>query len=661
MPTQPSKQLETFANPNPERDYTIEIRIPEFTCLCPKTGQPDFATLYLDYVPDRRCIELKSLKLYIWSFRNEGVFHEAVTNAILTDLVAATAPRYMRLRAEFYVRGGIYTVVTAEHRDSAWAPLPPVTVPPPESSPEPTLESSPETDLEPETPEPAAAPDPVRKNPEAAVPARGGTGRSTEGRFRMLARERRAPTQAAKEPAKPEPPATTRSPGKSAASEKKQGTTGTNASAATGDGIYLGIDFGTTGCRVLAVDAQGTPLAQAESAIPAPTRNGHEITQNASVWWSAANSALRQLAKHIDPGQVRAIAVDGTSGTLLLCDRKGVPLTDALMYHDARAIDEAKQLETYATATSGAHGATSSLAKLLWLHVRGETRKAAHVLNQADWISGKLTGIWGHSDYNNCLKLGYDAATTRWPDWISQLGFKMGLLPQVHAPGDRIGPISSEIASTFGFPRNAVVVAGTTDGVAAFIAAGGRENGDAVTALGSTLVLKMLSDKPVFSAKHGVYSHRLGSRWLVGGASNSGGAALLQYFSSEQLREMTPLLDPENLTGLDYYPLPDVGERFPVNDPDMVAKLEPLPADSVVFFQGMLEGIAHIEAQGYKLLHALGAPRLRVVRTIGGGSQNPGWQRIRERILGVPLAQPRSELTAFGSALLAAGLFMKQK
>ncbi len=118
----PSRDLETFPNPKPERDYTIRIKIPEFTCLCPKTGQPDFATIHLAYVPDERCVELKSLKLYMWSFRDEGAFHEAVTNRILTDLANATAPRFMRVTAEFYVRGGIYTTVVAEHRDPRWVP-----------------------------------------------------------------------------------------------------------------------------------------------------------------------------------------------------------------------------------------------------------------------------------------------------------------------------------------------------------------------------------------------------------------------------------------------------------------------------------------------------------------------------------------------------------
>ena len=124
MPARPSKRLQTFANPAPRRDYRIHMEIPEFTCLCPRTGQPDFATLILDYVPDKLCVELKSLKLYIWSFRNQGAFHEAVTNRMLDDLVKATRPRFMRLTARFYVRGGIFTTVFAEHVAPGWIPKP---------------------------------------------------------------------------------------------------------------------------------------------------------------------------------------------------------------------------------------------------------------------------------------------------------------------------------------------------------------------------------------------------------------------------------------------------------------------------------------------------------------------------------------------------------
>lgn len=122
MTTQPSRDLETFDNPRPERDYTIRMTIPEFTCLCPRTGQPDFATFELEYVPDRRCVELKALKLYMWSFRDEGHFHEDVTNRILDDLVAATQPKFLRLTGRFNVRGGIYTNVVVEHRMDGWKP-----------------------------------------------------------------------------------------------------------------------------------------------------------------------------------------------------------------------------------------------------------------------------------------------------------------------------------------------------------------------------------------------------------------------------------------------------------------------------------------------------------------------------------------------------------
>jgi 7-cyano-7-deazaguanine reductase len=130
MTTQPSKSLETFPNPSPDRDFVIRMRMPEFTCLCPKTGQPDFATLYLEYIPDRLCVELKALKLYVWSFRDEGAFHEAVTNRILDDLVRATQPRFMRVTGDFGVRGGIFTHVIAEHRLPGWQPAPPVVLPP---------------------------------------------------------------------------------------------------------------------------------------------------------------------------------------------------------------------------------------------------------------------------------------------------------------------------------------------------------------------------------------------------------------------------------------------------------------------------------------------------------------------------------------------------
>ncbi len=422
------------------------------------------------------------------------------------------------------------------------------------------------------------------------------------------------------------------------------------------ESLYLGIDFGTSGCRALAIDAAGEIHAQAETPIPAPHQQGQEVTQDPRDWWPALTAALQDLFTRIDRQLIRALAVDGTSATLLLCDAHGEPLTPALLYNDRRASAQAACIATVAPAESAAHGATGSLAKLLWLTETGHSDKVAHALHQADWIAGRLVGHFGHSDYNNCLKLGYDAEYLAWPDWLTGLGIKKEWLPRVHAPGTILGRVNVAIARELGLPADAQVMAGTTDGVAAFLAAGARSPGEAVTSLGSTLVLKLLSDRPVSSPAHGVYSHRLGRGWLAGGASNSGGAALAKFFSPEQLRVLTPKLKPDVPTGLNYYPLPATGERFPVNDPRLPPRLEPQPTDDAVFLQGMLEGIARIEAQGYALLAQLGAPKLKAVFTTGGGAQNAAWERIRACQLGVPLRHAHSEQAAYGTALLAAGL-----
>lgn len=603
MPTKPSKQLETFANPNPERDYLIRIVIPEFTCLCPKTGQPDFAVLHLEYIADQRCVELKSLKQYVWSFRNEGAFHEAVTNAMLSDLVAATDPRYMELRAEFNVRGGIYTTVVAQHRKPGWGG---------------TLPTGTKPGVRPAPHQPAGAAMHGRPRAHVTAPA-GGEQESDSGGGDG---DRGGP------PAREQAPA---------------------------DALYVGIDLGTSGCRVMAVDGAGAIQGQAQAPLPMPLKSDGQATQDPALWWKATTAALLALFKTVDAARVRAIAVDGTSASVLLCDAKGAPVTPALMYNDQRAQAQAERIAALGTTDTAAHGATSSLAKLLWLQDKGLDKKATRLLHQADWIAGRLSGRFDVSDYNNCLKLGYDARNHAWPDWFARLRLNKALLPTVLAPGDPVGTVLPEIAQAFGLAGDTRVVAGTTDGVAAFLAAGGREPGHGVTSLGSTLVLKLLSDRPIFAAEYGVYSHRLGRHWLVGGASNTGGAVLLQYFTPAQMRELTGELRPDEPTGLHYYPLPGVGERFPVNDPELAPVLEPLPGDSATFFQGMLEGMARIEAEGYALLAQLGAPALREIRTTGGGAENPAWTRIRARMLGVETKKARSESAAYGTALLAGG------
>ncbi len=376
------------------------------------------------------------------------------------------------------------------------------------------------------------------------------------------------------------------------------------------------------------------------------------MEQAPELWWQAVEALLDELFTRVAPGRIAALAVDGTSGTLLLTDAAGSPLGPALMYNDNRATAEAARIAACAPADSAAFGTGSGLAKLLWLLAHGD-HSAARVHTQADWIYGRLAGRLDVSDANNVLKLGYDAAGHRWPAWLDTLGVPQRLLPAVHEPGQPIGPVAPALADRFGLHPDTLVAAGTTDSTAAFLATGAAAPGDAVTSLGSTLVLKVISEHPVSAPAYGVYSQPLGDLWLVGGGSNSGGAALRHFFSDAEMAALERELDPERPTGLDYYPLPAPGERFPRNDPALEARLTPRPDEDARFFQGLLEGIAAIEAEGYARLTALGAPAPSRVISIGGGAANAAWRRIRQRLLGVAVEQAEHQQAAYGSALLA--------
>jgi sugar (pentulose or hexulose) kinase len=418
-------------------------------------------------------------------------------------------------------------------------------------------------------------------------------------------------------------------------------------------GLFLGIDVGTGGVRACAIDGSGN-IQRMDSAVLSPPRpHGDAIEQDPELWWHATVVAICKLGRKIDLAGVERISVDGTSGTLLMIDAAGRPCTPGLMYNDARARTEAARIAATAPRESGAHGASSALAKLLHLLSRGEVSGARFAVHQADWIAGRLTGCHGVSDENNVLKLGYDPITRTWPAWLDQLAVSRELLPKVLVPGTPFADIDAEVAAMLGLSPSTRVAAGTTDGVAAFIATRADAPGDAVTSLGTTLVVKLLATRPIFAANQGVYSHRLGERWLAGGASNSGGAALLMHFTAEDMERLTPRLKPEEPTGLDYYPLPRQGERFPIADPTMAARIAPRPPDDHRFFQGLLEGIASVERLAYQRLALLGAPSLRRVISIGGGARNDAWTRIRKRALGVPVTVAEQTEACYGAALLA--------
>lgn len=369
----------------------------------------------------------------------------------------------------------------------------------------------------------------------------------------------------------------------------------------------------------------------------------------------AWQAALRDLIAALPPA-VRAhlsgIAIDGTSGTVLPCDGMLVPRHPPLLYDDDRAAAEAARIREVALPGHPAGAATSGLAKVLWLRKRPGAAGDQLYLNQADWLTGLLCERPGVTDYHNALKMGLDLDTLTWPTWIERL-LDTRLLPAPTAPGTPLATVSRRCARDLGVNPGCMVRTGTTDSIAAFLAAGASESGDAVTSLGSTLVLKLLSETRVESTEHGVYSHWFGHRWLAGGASNAGGAVLRQFFDDSELAALSENIDPDRESPLDYVPLPRRGERFPVNDPALMPRLAPRPADDAEFLHGLLESLARIEVRGYALLAALGATPAARIQTAGGGARNPAWTRIRQRRLGVPVAPAAHAQAAYGSARLA--------
>jgi D-ribulokinase len=410
--------------------------------------------------------------------------------------------------------------------------------------------------------------------------------------------------------------------------------------------VSLGIDFGTSGARLVAIDTDCNVL-----------------------WWGARDlpdgkwpETLFELIKAVPiaiKARVKSIAIDGTSSTVLLCDTRGQIVGTPILYHDDRGKAVLAELRSIAPAGHPVLSATSSLAKLLWLMSRSNfvntTANPEHpqyFLHQADWLAYHLHGKLGISDYHNALKLGYDVEFFCYPDWLENQPYRP-LLPQVVQPGTPIGTVMPQVARELGLDAECLVCAGTTDSIAAFIASEVTTPGAAVTSLGSTLVIKLLSQQRVDDERYGIYSHRLGDLWLVGGASNTGGAVLRHFFSDAELVRLSQEIDPNMPSNLDYYPLLTPGDRFPINDPHLAPRLTPRPARQVDFLHGLLAGIAKIEARGYQLLSQLGATPLTAVYTAGGGAKNPIWTKIRQRYLPVPISISKHQEAAYGTALLA--------
>lgn len=390
---------------------------------------------------------------------------------------------------------------------------------------------------------------------------------------------------------------------------------------------YLGLDFGTSGARGMIIDAGNTEAWSTQINYPASQQ------PEALMWQAVLFQLLAQIPPRLRAG-LQGIAIDGTSGTVLLADDELNPVTPVMFYNHPLASDPA--------------------AKLTWLR-QHQQQPARYLMHQIDYLNSQLTGTGGISDYHNALKSGLDIQSLTWRSGIYTMD-DSALLPYIVAPGTVLGKVQRRVARHFNLNPACRIRAGTTDSIAAFIAAGVEAPGHAVTSLGTTLALKLLSRQYAASPEHGVYSHKWGKLWLVSGASNSGGAVLRQFFNDDTLVQLSQRIRPEIASALNYYPLPRVGERFPVHDPELAPRISPRPTDDAEFLHGLLEGIACLEQQGYAKFAELGATPLVRVSTAGGGSRNPQWQLIRERLLGVPVSVAAHTEAAYGSAILAKGL-----
>ncbi len=410
--------------------------------------------------------------------------------------------------------------------------------------------------------------------------------------------------------------------------------------------LYLGIDFGTGGVRACVIAPSGE-IDAFERVELGPVQD----YEAAGLWAEALFGVIAAIPAG-SRRRIAALALDATSGTVLACDEALQVAHPPLLYDDARAVAEASRIARAGGEDNPAAASTSGLAKVLWLKGHLGLERARLYLNQADWLTALLSDRAGVSDYHNALKMGFDVEALRWPEWVEYLA-DVDYLPQVVAPGSGIACVARPRARALGLAPDCLVRAGTTDSIAAFIAAGVTQPGEAVTSLGSTLVLKLLSHKRVEAGRYGVYSHWYGVLWLAGGASNAGGRVLRQHFADEELEALSAMIDPEQDSGLDYYPLPAAGERFPIHDPQLPPRLTPRPAERHRFLHGLLEGLARVEAMGYARLAELGATPLRAVTSAGGGARNPVLTRLRSRLLGVPVTLAVHQEAAYGAALLA--------
>ncbi len=415
---------------------------------------------------------------------------------------------------------------------------------------------------------------------------------------------------------------------------------------------FIGIDVGTSGLRVVAVTDEGRCVAAASRPIyshRSPDQVTHE--QDPSEWWRSACEALREITwSGGNAGErFRAVAVTSTSGSLVAADEAGRVLRPAILYDDERARVVAMRFAAEAPWLN----ASCSLARALWLreHEPSVWESSRWILHPTDWMTGMLTGRFGACDHSNALKLGFEAANDRWCELARRELAER--LPEVQRSGTVAGAVREEAECKTSLPDGTVVVAGATDGMAGLIASGACEAGDANTTLGSTLVWKVLSNRPY--ATQGIYSHlHPAGLWACGAASNTGPGSLPSQTGNGGMIERDAAAEARLPTEALAYSLPGRGERFPFSRADACSFLEPCAGGETEEFAARLQSLAFVERWGYERLAASGVDIGAYVYSTGAASASPALARLRASVLGRSVVRCASPSAAHGAAILAA-------
>lgn len=434
--------------------------------------------------------------------------------------------------------------------------------------------------------------------------------------------------------------------------------------------LFLGIDAGTQGVRCMAVDEKGA--ARASASVPFVRLNTADTAayperreQRSEDWWLAAKEALgKMLAALKREGfraeDITALSVDGTSGTVLALDDNGDALSGAIMYNDARASAQARQVQSAAQALASRLGysfnAFYALPRLLWWkQERPEVfERTAHFVHHADFLSGKLSGQYV-SDFSNALKTGYDFESERWPLYIEEdLHIPLSKLPRVVRPGTPIAPVTPDAAKETGLSTRTMVVAGATDGYASALATGAVSPGSFASIIGTTLVLKGVTRKLIFDPQGRVYCHKHPQGYYMpGGAGNVGGLVLRENFSETEYAALDAAAQRITPSGLVCYPLLGRGERFPFISERAEGFMLGAPQTREAHYTALLEGVGYVERLAYDVLDSLGADVGNVIHIAGGAAKSAVWSQIRADILNKTMVLSATE-ACLGGAMLAA-------